>query len=155
MRTKAIIVFAGRIPYLFPMINVAVGVIMNGEGTPGGRSVLLCQRRSSARYPLKWEFPGGKVERGESIEDCLRRELHEELAIDATIGPLFHRQVAEYPDSGIFDVRYHLVSSFSGIPVNNVFETVRWVPLGDLGTYDILEGNRDVIGKLLQSNARP
>ncbi len=133
------------------MIDVAVAIILRSDGTPYTPSILLCQRRSSARYPLKWEFPGGKVELGESSEECLRRELVEELAIDATIGPLYHRQVAEYPDSGTFDVHYHIVESFSGNLVNNVFESIRWVRLPELPGYDILEGNREVTEKLLRS----
>ncbi len=136
------------------MIEVAVGVILRTNGAAHDTSVLLCQRRRSSRYPLKWEFPGGKVEPGETAEACLRRELREELAIDATVGPLYHRQVSEYPDSGTFDVHYHLVEHFAGTPVNNVFETVRWVPLRELTAYDILEGNRDVTERLLRLHDR-
>ncbi len=62
------------------MITVAAGIL-----TQGGR-VLICQRKRSGAFPLQWEFPGGKVESGEDVQTCLRRELHEELAIEADVG---------------------------------------------------------------------
>ena len=139
------------------MIRVAVGIIF--EQTPDVNRVLLCQRKKSARYGLKWEFPGGKLEDGESAEECLRRELNEELGIDATIGELFHQQHAVYPDSGSFDVFYYFISAYTGEIVNHVFETVTWIPVEQLSQFDILEGNRDVVNKLLlthdASTARP
>src|SRR6266436_5879884 len=76
----------------FPMIKVAVGIILRDGGSPGSGGVLLAQRKHSARYALRWEFPGGKLEDHEPLEECLRRELREELGISAEIGPLFHHQ---------------------------------------------------------------
>lgn len=131
------------------MINVAVGIIIDDQ-SPHSPSVLLCQRKPIARYGLKWEFPGGKVEPGETVMACLRRELREELSIEAAIGELFHQQQYVYPDSGSFDVWFYRVPSYTGQLRNMVFETIRWVPLHLLGDYDILEGNHDVILKLLQ-----
>ncbi|HEX9615091.1 MAG TPA: NUDIX domain-containing protein, partial [Bacteroidota bacterium] len=57
------------------MTRVAVGILKK-DGT-----ILVCQRRRGSRYELKWEFPGGKMEPGESVEDCLQRELTEELSL--------------------------------------------------------------------------
>jgi 8-oxo-dGTP diphosphatase len=133
------------------MILVAVGIIIRNS------SVLLCQRRSTARYGLKWEFPGGKIEDNEHAEDCLRRELEEELGITVEIDRSYHRQSFQYPDSGSFDVSYYMIRKFVGELVNRVFETIRWVPVGELLNYDILEGNRDVVEKLVQEygNAVP
>jgi 8-oxo-dGTP diphosphatase len=130
------------------MIRVAVGIIIKNGSADGSRSVLLCQRKETAKYPLKWEFPGGKVEEGEDVAACLARELREEL--DVVIGrpELFHRQEALYADSGHYEVYYYLVGEMAGTPVNRVFRRIEWVVLADLPSYDILEGNRDVIGKL-------
>ncbi|HEV8538457.1 MAG TPA: (deoxy)nucleoside triphosphate pyrophosphohydrolase [Bacteroidota bacterium] len=125
------------------MKEVAVGIIVNDE------KVLLCQRKRTARYPLKWEFPGGKVEDGESPEECLRRELNEELGIHAEHGDLYHRQHYTYADSGAFDVLYYKVTRHRGEIVNHVFESYEWVPVLELRTYDILEGNRDVVDRLI------
>lgn len=125
------------------MINVAAGIIENN-----GR-VLLCQRKSTARYALKWEFPGGKVEEGESPEEGLRRELQEELGIQTEMVERYHRQHYTYADSGTFDVLYYRVLRHTGVIVNHVFESYAWVPVPELGAYDILEGNRDVVDMLM------
>ncbi len=128
------------------MTTVAVGIIVAQS------SVLLCQRKQGSRYELKWEFPGGKVEDGETVAQCLRRELREELDIDVVIGELYHQQHYRYPDSGSYDVYYHLIPSYTGEIVNQVFESYSWVPMTDLKRYDILEGNREVVEKLLEQH---
>ena len=128
------------------MKKVAVGVVALNS------NVLVCQRKKTARYPLKWEFPGGKLEPGESPEDCLRRELREELSIEAVIGAEFYRQEWHYPDSGSFEVFYHHVPSFSGTIQNNVFEQVRWTKVSELTSIDVLEGNKPAIDFLLRED---
>jgi 8-oxo-dGTP diphosphatase len=132
------------------MKSVAVGIIMRGG------LILACQRRRTVSYPLKWEFPGGKIEPGETPREALVRELNEELAIDAVPGEelLTHEWVYRggIPDprrDPAFRVTYFLVRSFSGEPVNLCFETIRWVPVEELASMDILEGNRDAIALLL------
>ncbi len=130
------------------MIKVAVGIITLGS------QILVCQRKKSSRYPLKWEFPGGKFENGESAEECLRRELCEELSIDANVGVEFFRQEWHYPDSGSFEVCYLLVPSYAGTIRNNVFEQIRWVHRDELTGVDMLEGNRDVVDKLKSQNGK-
>jgi 8-oxo-dGTP diphosphatase len=127
------------------MIKVAVGIIIRKNS-----DILLCQRKPNLPYPLKWEFPGGKVIAGEAMEECLHRELKEELGINAVVGRLYHRQEYVYSDSGTFNLFYYMVTSYSGEIINNVFESYRWVPISELLNYDILEGNKHVIGKLIQ-----
>ena len=131
------------------MTNVAVAIIADNRGR-----LLLCQRAPQKPYPLEWEFPGGKVERGETAGAALRRELLEELGIDAIIGELFHRQDHTYPDSGRFDILYYTVRSIKGQISNRVFHDVRWVPIDELSRYDILEGNRIVIERLIADYAK-
>lgn len=125
------------------MIKVAVGIIRVNS------SVLICQRKGTSRYPLKWEFPGGKLEADESAEDCLRRELREELSIDPTVGKELYRQQWHYADSGAFEVYYRLVPFYTGMMQNNVFEQIRWADLTELSGIDMLEGNKAVLDKLL------
>jgi 8-oxo-dGTP diphosphatase len=136
------------------MKNVAVGIIVID-----GR-VLACQRRRTVRYPLKWEFPGGKIEAGESARDALIRELHEELDIQASPGRELLTHEWTYRESatgvdplGAFRVTYFLVPSFRGTITNKTFEAVRWVTPEQLGQMDVLEGNREAI-KLLLNNRR-
>lgn len=132
------------------MIIVAVGILLrrDSSSTP---SVLLCQRKASSRYGLKWEFPGGKVEPREDLITGLKRELREELCIHAEVGKLFHSQHHRYADAGSFAVSYYLIPSFTGEIKNHVFEQCRWVNLDRLGDFDILEGNREVVQKLVET----
>jgi len=131
------------------MTSVVVGIIIRQQ------TILLCQRRQNGRYGLKWEFPGGKTEPGESPEQCLSRELSEELAIVPVIGRLFHRQQHRYADGGLFDVLYYIIPAFSGTLVNRAFESFEWVATGDLDRYDLLEGNREVTALLRQEYGVP
>ena len=127
------------------MTRAAVGILRDN------RRVLVCQRKKNSRYELKWEFPGGKVESGESVQDCVRRELREELSIEVgTIGAM-KSQVNRYDDGGVFDVTYCFILQFSGKPVNNAFEEIRWVTLTELRSMDILEGNETLVSELDES----
>jgi 8-oxo-dGTP diphosphatase len=126
------------------MTEVAVGIIIRD------RSLLMGQRKKGGRYELLWEFPGGKLERGESVEACLRRELKEELSIDAHDIRQIETQSAYYKDGGIFEVHYCSVGSFSLEPQNNVFESIAWIPLADVRTLKVLEGNVPFIESFLR-----
>ncbi len=129
--------------YIFSiMTKVAVGILRkNGK-------ILACQRKKGGRYELKWEFPGGKVEPGESVEECLSREMREELSVAIHSIDRVEVQSAEYEDGGTFEVAYCDVAGFDGEPTNNVFEQIRWVTLQELRALDILEGNKDFIARL-------
>ncbi len=124
------------------MTKVSVGVIQR-NGT-----ILLCQRKQGSRYGLKWEFPGGKLEPGETPLEGMKRELHEELSIKVNGVERMETQTAHYADGGAFEVVYCFVSDFEGEPRNNVFEQIRWVTLEELRTMDILEGNKSFVAQL-------
>lgn len=129
------------------MKEVAVGIILK-DG-----QVLACQRKRNATYPLKWEFPGGKLEPGESAEEALVRELREELGIEANIKREFFRQewmYGEGKNGKSFRVFYFLVDDFYGEPVNLAFEQILWTSPNHLQTLDILEGNREAVDRLVQ-----
>src|ERR1700720_4541019 len=76
--------------------------------------LLVCQRTRHQTMPLKWEFPGGKIEEGEQPRDALRRELDEELGIDAKIGEEVSRIVHEYPGGGSVELRFFVVREYHG-----------------------------------------
>ena len=124
------------------MTRVAVGIV-----TKNGK-VLVCQRKKDARYGLKWEFPGGKLEHGETVEQCLKRELWEELSIRIQSIRGIEIQSATYDDGGTFEVAYCFVTGYDGELKNNVFEQFRWVTVEELRTMDILEGNKEFVGKM-------
>ena len=128
------------------MISVTCAVIRNEED-----EVLIVQRGEATDHPLKWEFPGGKVESGESVQDCVKRELREELSIDVDTIGLMKSQVNRYDDGGVFELTYCFVLRFTGRPVNNAFEEIRWVTLAELRSMDILEGNESFVSKLDES----
>jgi len=103
---------------------------------------------------LLWEFPGGKIEAGESPEQALARELEEELGIRAVIGPLVTRIRHNYRHGGAVDLQFFAVHEFAGDLDNRIFQQMRWVKLEDLPSYDFLAADRELIrdlaaGKLL------
>jgi len=122
-------------------IPVAAGILQRG-----GR-ILICQRHRADPYGLQWEFPGGKVRDGETGERALRRELQEELAIEAEVGQEVFRLRHRYPDRHV-EVAFFQVMSFKGEPCNRVFEAIAWVPRADLPSYDFLEADRDLVERV-------
>lgn len=113
-----------------------------------GDQILICQRRPDQPMGLQWEFPGGKIEAGEGPEQALRRELSEELGIDARIGPLVTHIRHNYRHGGAVDLQFFVVREFSGNLENKIFAQMLWVRLEDLPTYDFLPADRGLIREL-------
>ena len=116
--------------------------------------VLIGQRRADQPMASQWEFPGGKIEAGESPEQALARELDEELGIQAVIGPRVTHIRHNYRHGGAVDLQFFAVHEFSGEIENRIFQQVRWTKLEDLPGYDFLPADRGLIrdlaaGKLL------
>src|SRR2546428_4521170 len=102
-------------------MQTVVAAIIEREGR-----VLIGRRRAGQPHAHKWEFPGGKVERGEAHEAALRRELAEELAIDASIGPEITRYEDTYPGRSPILLVFYRVTKFCGGPRNLVFGAIAW-----------------------------
>lgn len=115
-----------------------------------GDCLLACQRRSGGIFPLKWEFPGGKVEDGEEDVDGLRRELREELAIEVRGASEIFRSRHRYDDAMEVDLVFFRVESFRGPVVNRAFHALRWVSPEELHGLDFLDGDLPLIQKLTQ-----
>jgi len=115
----------------------------------GGR-VLIGQRKQGHSHALKWEFPGGKVEPGESPKQALERELREELGIEAEIGPEIVRYEYRYPGRRPILLMFYLVNKFSGEPQNRVFERICWELPARLPQYDFVDGDFDFIRRLVR-----
>jgi 8-oxo-dGTP diphosphatase len=123
------------------LILVTAGILLNGE------AILICQRHHSDRYGLQWEFPGGKVQDGEDVRAALRRELIEELAIEAEVGEEVFRLRHRYSDRYV-EVVFLAVRSFCGTIENRVFEAVEWTPRSALPSYDFLEADRELVVRI-------
>lgn len=116
--------------------------------------ILICQRTKDQTMPLKWEFPGGKVEPDEDLKDALHRELEEELGIDAVIGRKVAAIQHTYARGNGVELYFYRVDRFENEIQNRIFHDVRWVDRKDLPTYDFLEADirlvKDIsVGKLL------
>ncbi|MGH9455849.1 MAG: NUDIX domain-containing protein [Terriglobia bacterium] len=122
-------------------ILVAAGILTNQD------LILACQRHHSDAYGGQWEFPGGKVQTGESLTEALRRELEEELGIIAEIGSEVFRQSHQYPDRRV-EVAFFAVQEFKGVIRNNVFESIEWVHRARLPQYPFLEADRELVRRL-------
>lgn len=120
-------------------VRVSAGILRNGD------RVLICRRRGDQEHPAKWEFPGGKIEAGESPEECLRRELREELGVEADVGGLLVRLRHRYASGPTVDLWFFEVDRHAGELRNRVFAEIRWVSPGELAGFDLLEADRPLI----------
>jgi 8-oxo-dGTP diphosphatase len=126
---------------------VAALIVQNGK-------LLVCQRTRHQTMPLKWEFPGGKIEEGEQPRDALRRELDEELGIAATVGDELARIQHEYPNGAMVELRFFVVREFRGELENRIFKQIQWAEPKELPKFDFLEADLTLVkdlaaGKLL------
>ena len=130
---------------------VVAGVIERGD-----RRILIGQRRRDDTSPLKWEFPGGKVEAGETAEAALERELREELGATlrkcVEIGRVTHKY-SEMMEA--LEIRFFAAEIAEEIVVPRAFEQVRWVLPKDLAGYDFLAANTELVANLATGRIKP
>ena len=126
------------------MIRVAAGILVRE------RRVLICRRRREDPFPLKWEFPGGKLRESESPTEALARELEEELGIRVAPGDLRPLETIRhlYPSGSEVELHFFSVRAFEGEPANLTFGEIAWVPERDLGSYDFLEADRPLVARI-------
>lgn len=124
------------------MKRVVAAIIRRGD------DILVCQRTRHQTMPLKWEFPGGKIEHGEQPRDALRRELDEELGIHATVGDEVSRIVHTYPDGGSVELRFFLVDHYEGELENRIFNDVQWSHRSKLTDFDFLAADAPIVSDL-------
>jgi 8-oxo-dGTP diphosphatase len=139
-------------PAAKPLRHVVAALILRGDAA--NREIFICQRRADQPMGLKWEFPGGKVEAGETAADALARELSEELGIAAQIGEHITTVRHNYRNGGAIEIQFFRVTDFSGELDNRIFQDMLWSPIGKLPDYDFLAADLTLIrdladGKLL------
>ena len=122
----------------------------------GDRRLLIGQRRKEDSSPLKWEFPGGKVRDGEAAEAALARELREELGVTMTkcveIGRVRHQYAASTEE---LEIRFFAATLAEGEASPLCFEQIAWVLPKELGEYDFLAANRELIANLATGRIKP
>jgi len=124
------------------MTKVAAAIIKSGE------SVLIAQRKKTDQVPLKWEFPGGKIEEGESPEECLKREIKEELNIDISVHKYFGSSTYAYEHGTI-----ELLAYFASYDFNQEIKllshaAVKWVEIAALDMFDFAPADIPIVNKL-------
>jgi 8-oxo-dGTP diphosphatase len=124
-------------------VRVVAALVESGDG-----KVLITQRRPHAFMPLKWEFPGGKVEAGESDQQALARELKEELGIEVEVGEHYMGLLHSYPE---FDIDFHVYSCLitSGQLVRLAVHDFRWVKITELSEFEFPPADMPTVEKLL------
>jgi 8-oxo-dGTP diphosphatase len=125
-----------------PVTTVTAAVIeRNGR-------ILICRRRPDQDHAGKWEFPGGKVETGETPRQALLRELREELGIEAEIGSEITRYRFQYPQRKAIQLVFFRVTEFEGEPKFGHFGEVCWAERTELPAFDFLEGDVEFVREL-------
>ena len=118
--------------------------------------LLVCQRKRNDTHPLQWEFPGGKVEPGESLAEALTRELREELGVSAMIGAEVHRtrhRYRELPDDLLL-IFFRATIEDSALLQNLQFEKYEWADPSLLQNYDFLPADKDLVESLARGSIR-
>jgi 8-oxo-dGTP diphosphatase len=123
-------------------LHIAAGALRNARG-----EVLICQRPAHKLYPGEWEFPGGKVEAGESVEAALARELHEELGIRVTAARPLIRLRHDYPELAV-DLDTWLVTAWDGTPSSNEHPASAWVAPDALPRWKLLAADQPIVRAL-------
>jgi len=125
-------------------VHVAVGVIKKDD------LIFIAKRHELQHQGGKWEFPGGKVEAGETVTQALARELNEEIGIDVQSSTPFLEIHHDYPDKSVY-LDIHLVEEFDGQARHLEGQDHKWVAISDLNNYEFPAANVVIIEKL-QSN---
>ena len=141
----------GARPRTLRMVSAAL-ILREHEGQ---REVLICQRKADQPMALKWEFPGGKIEAGESAEEALRRELNEELGITAEIEEPIAQVRHNYRNGGAVDLQFFAVRRFEGEISNRIFQEVRWSDFASLPGFDFLAADIGLVRDLAEGRIAP
>ena len=123
------------------MVEVVAALIWDGD------HFLICQRPAHKARPLLWEFVGGKVDPGETLEEALIRECREDLAITIVVGDLFMDVVHTYPDITVHLTLFHATIA-EGVPEKLEHNAIRWITVAEIPQYDFCPADVDILQRL-------
>lgn len=126
------------------MVEVVAALIWDNE------KFMICQRPAHKARALLWEFVGGKVEHGETKEQALIRECHEELAITLSVGDVFMDIVHEYPDITVHLTLFNAVIA-DGIPQLLEHNDIRWIAPREIPSYDFCPADEEILDKIIRT----
>ncbi len=132
-----------------PHKRIGVAVIWNQAG-----QILIDRRKIGGTMGGLWEFPGGKIEPGETVEACIVREIQEELAIEITVGTQLISIEHTYPTFHL-TLTVHHCQHISGVPQPIESEEIRWVNVDDLDNYQFPAANIAIINALKDYSPTP
>jgi len=127
-----------------PLINVTCAIIVDND------KVLVAQRSEKMSLPLKWEFPGGKIENNESAEDCIQRELHEELNISVRILEKLKNYPYDYEHVTVNLIPF-VVKYVSGIITTAEHKAAIWLKTDELATLDWAAADIPILNDFLKN----
>ena len=130
----------------FLRINVVAGIIINQN------KILIGKRKDKDIGGGKWEFPGGKIEVGETNSEALERELYEELGISVKIG----KELMNYEHmfkTTIYNITFMEITDYEGEIYNNAHSEIKWVKFSNLPEYDFISGDDRFIQSLIKSKS--
>lgn len=125
-----------------PRLTIVTGAILKNKG-----KLLIAKRKAGSHLAGKWEFPGGKVEMGESCQDCLKRELKEELSINVRVGALLGESICHYDHLSIQLLAYRVYWETGDMCIR-VHDRIAWVPIYQLDGYDFAPADIPIVVKL-------
>lgn len=128
-----------------PTIRVVAGALFDARGR-----VLIAQRPAGTHMAGRWEFPGGKIDAGETELDALRRELKEELGVTLREAERLLELSHDYPERRV-ELCMWRVSSYTGIPLSLQAQALKWVDPAQLEREDLLEADRPIVALLTGS----
>ena len=129
-------------------IKVLCGLIFNSKNQ------LLITRRGSGDFKGKWEFPGGKLEENETEEQCLKREIFEELNIDINVNYFLMNNSHSYPTFTVELVSYVSTIRSGEIKLSD-HDKYEWVEINRLKEFDFLDGDLPIIEKIILDKIKP
>ena len=125
------------------MTEVVAALIWDGD------KFMACQRPAHKARALLWEFVGGKVEPGETLEEALVRECREELGVTVSVGDIFYQVVHEYPDLTVHLTLFNAVIS-EGVPQKLEHNDIRWLRVEEIPDYPFCPADEEILELLMK-----